>query len=77
VSVASIFATAMPRHPSLMLSVAVMMAMVAISVSWYALIACLFAAPTLANGYLRFRRWVDRVAGACLVLFGARLAVEP
>jgi threonine/homoserine/homoserine lactone efflux protein len=77
VSVASIFATAIPSHPSLMLIVAVMMMMVAISVSWYALIACLFAAPTLANGYLRFRRWVDRVAGACLVLFGARLAVEP
>lgn len=77
VSVASIFATAMPSHPSLMLSVSVMMVMVAISVSWYALIACLFAAPTLADGYRRFRRSIDRVAGACLVLFGAKLAVEP
>ena len=77
VSVASIFATAMPSHPSLMLSVSVVMVMVAISVSWYAVIACLFATPALANGYLRFRRWIDRVAGACLVLFGARLAVEP
>ena len=77
VSVASIFATAMPSHPSLMLSVSVVTVMVAISVSWYAVIACLFATPALANGYLRFRRWIDRVAGACLVLFGARMAVEP
>jgi threonine efflux protein len=76
VSVASIFATAMPSHPSLTLSVSVMMVMVAISVCWYALIACLFAAPTLADGYQRFRRWVDRAAGACLVFFGAKLAVE-
>jgi threonine efflux protein len=76
VSVASIFATAMPSHPSLMLSLSVMMTMVAISVCWYALIACLFAAPTLADGYRRSRRWVDRVAGACLVGFGAKLAVE-
>jgi threonine efflux protein len=77
VSVASIFATAMPSHPSLMLSASVMAVMVAISVCWYALIACLFAAPTLADGYQRFRRWIDRLAGACLVLFGAKLAVEP
>src|SRR5215468_4466512 len=34
VSVASIFATAMPRDPSLALSLSVMMVMVAISVAW-------------------------------------------
>jgi threonine efflux protein len=77
VSVASIFATAMPPHPSLMLSFAVMALMVTISISWYAAVACIFAAPYLADGYRRFRRWIDRVAGACLLLFGARLAVEP
>lgn len=77
VSVASIFATAMPSHPTLMLSFSVMMLMVAISVCWYAAIACLFAVPYLASGYQRFFRWIDRVAGACLVFFGARLAVEP
>jgi threonine efflux protein len=77
VSVASIFATTMPSHPSLMLSLSVAMVMVAISVCWYAFIACLFAAPTLADGYRRLRRSIDRVAGACLVIFGARLAVEP
>jgi threonine efflux protein len=77
VSVASIFATAMPAHPSLILSFSVMVLMVMISVSWYAAVACIFAAPTLADGYQRFRRWIDRVAGACLLFFGARLAVEP
>ena len=76
-SVASIFATAMPTHPSLMLSFSVMTLMVAISVSWYAFVAFLFAAPYLADGYRRFRRWIDRAAGACLMLFGARLAIEP
>lgn len=77
VSVASIFAMTMPSHPSLMLSVSVMMVMVAISVCWYAVIACLFAAPYLADGYQRFRLSIDRAAGACLVFFGAKLAVEP
>jgi threonine/homoserine/homoserine lactone efflux protein len=69
VSVASIFATAMPSRPSLVLSFWVMMVMVAMSACWYAFIACLFAVPYLAEGYQRFRRWIDRAAGACLVFF--------
>jgi threonine/homoserine/homoserine lactone efflux protein len=77
VSIASIFATAMPSNPSLMLSVSVMLVMVAISVAWYAFVACLFAVPYLALGYQRCRRWIDRIAGTCLMIFGARLAVEP
>ena len=77
VSVASIFATAMPSHPSLTLSLTVTMMMIAISVGWYTLVACLFAAPALADGYQRLRRSIDRAAGACLIIFGARLAVEP
>jgi len=77
VSVASIFATAMPSQPSIPLSFSVMMLMVAMSACWYTFVACLFAVPYLANGYQRFRRWIDRAAGACLVFFGAKLAVEP
>lgn len=76
VSVASIFATTMPSQPSLALSFEVMMVMVAISVCWYAAVACLFAVSHLAEGYRRFRRWIDRAAGACLMFFGAKLAVE-
>ena len=72
VSVASIFATAMPSQPSIPLSFSVMMLMVAMSACWYTFVACLFAVPYLANGYQRFRRWIDRAAGACLVFFGAK-----
>jgi threonine efflux protein len=77
ISVASIFATAMPSHPSVTLSLAVMMLMVTISVCWYTSIACLFAVPYLADGYQRLRHTLDRVVGASLMLFGARLAIEP
>jgi len=76
VSVASIFATVMPSQPSLSLSFSVMVLMVAMSACWYTSVACLFAVPCLVNGYQRFRRWIDRVAGTCLVFFGAKLAVE-
>ena len=76
VSVASIFATAMPSQPSLSLSFSVMVLMVAMSACWYTFVAYLFAVPYLVNCYQRFRCWIDRVASACLVFFGAKLAVE-
>lgn len=77
ISVASIFATTMPSNPSLGLSFAVMMMMVAISICWYSMVAILFAMPYFASAYRQFRRWIDRLAGALLVLFGVKLAVEP
>jgi threonine efflux protein len=77
VSVASIFATTMPSSPPLLLSLAVIALMTVISISWYAAIALLFAAPTFAERYRRFRRWIDGVVGACLITFGSKLALEP
>jgi threonine efflux protein len=76
VSVASIFATTMPSDPSLVLSCSVTAVMVTMSVTWYALVAWMFTVPFLAAGYRRLRQWIDRIAGACLVLFGLKLAVE-
>jgi len=75
-SVASIFAVALPAQPSLGLSVASVALMVVISVGWYACVVWLFAAEVVSNGYRRLRRTIDCVAGGLLILFGARLALE-
>ncbi|WP_158818389.1 LysE family translocator [Methylocapsa sp. S129] len=71
--VASLFATAMPNHPPVALGLAAIAIMVALSISWYALVACLFTTRRIAAAYEHGRLWVDRVAGAIFVLFGARL----
>lgn len=76
-SVASIFATTVPSHPSLALSFTVMGLMTMISISWYTAVALLFAMPYFAKGYQQLRRWIDRASGAFLMFFGAKLAVEP
>ena len=76
ISVASIFATTMPPSPSLLLSLAVVALMVAISAGWYVCVVYLFSLRYLADGYRRFRRWIERAAGTLLVFFGVRLAVE-
>jgi threonine/homoserine/homoserine lactone efflux protein len=76
ISVASIFATTVPSHPSLGLSLAVMATMIAISLGWYFLVACLFTMRWLSHAYQQARRWIDRLTGACFILFGARLVAE-
>jgi threonine efflux protein len=75
-SVASIFAVALPAQPSLALGVASVILMVMISVGWYACVVWLFAAEAVSNGYRRLRRTIDRVAGGLLILFGARMVLE-
>ena len=76
VSVASIFATTMPPSPSLLLSLSVVALMAAISAGWYVCVVYLFSFRYLADGYRRFRRWIERVSGSLLVFFGVNLAVE-
>jgi threonine efflux protein len=76
VSVASIFATTMPAHPSTALSLAVVAVMVAVSVGWYSMVVCLFTLRQLAAAYQRSRHWIERFTGACFIFFGVRLAAE-
>jgi threonine efflux protein len=75
-SVASLFAAALPPDPSFPLGAATVATMVAISVIWYACVVYLFASGAVADAYARARRWIDRVAGGLLVLFGVKLAME-
>lgn len=73
---AGIFAAAMPPQPPPGLALGAMAVMAGISVCWYGLVACLLSTRALLGAYRRGRRWVDRVAGACFVLFGARLLIS-
>jgi threonine/homoserine/homoserine lactone efflux protein len=75
-SVASIFAAALPQHASVALGVSAIAVMVAISIAWYAFAVFFFTTGSMAALYQRLRRWTDRVAGLLLVWFGARLALD-
>lgn len=67
----------MPAQPSLSLTFLVIGVMVAVSVGWYWIVIRLFTLRAFSAAYQRARRWIDRVVGACFVVFGARLASEP
>lgn len=72
---ASVFASAMPDHPSLMLGALAIALMTTISVTWYVLVSCLFTMGWIARGYERLRHWIDRVAGTIFIVFGAKLVL--
>ncbi len=76
ISVASIFATTMPAHPSTTLSLAIVVMMVAVSVGWYSIVVCLFTLRRLVAGYQRSRHWIERFTGVSFIVFGAKLAIE-
>jgi threonine efflux protein len=42
---------------------------------WHVGLACLFSTPNAQHIYGRMRRWIDRVAGSVLALFGLRLTL--
>lgn len=70
----SMFAATLPAQPPAWLGFAATAVMVGITLGWYALVARLLTTRRVADAYARARAWVDRVAGAAFVAFGARLA---
>ena len=74
--VATIFATAMPATvPPSLLALAVL-TMATLSFSWYCSVALLFSSHRVTGAYNRSRKWLDRFAGSCYLLFGAHLVAN-
>jgi threonine/homoserine/homoserine lactone efflux protein len=69
-----IFAIAFPADPTHELSLAVVAAIAALSLSWHCLLAGLFARPALRCAYQGLSRWIDRLAGGIISAFGAAIA---
>lgn len=72
--VASLFTAALPPDAPLSAGLWTVAEMVAISLSWYAALACVISTRVVSGLFHRFRRWIDRFAGAIFIAFGARLA---
>lgn len=73
---ASIFAALLPARPAEWLLFALPPTIFVIETSWYAVVALAFSSSGPRAAYLRFKAWVDRVAGAVLGILGARLLID-
>ncbi|MFI9814211.1 LysE family translocator [Saccharothrix variisporea] len=72
----SLFGALLPADTTPWGRVAVVVAMVLVAASWFALVATLFGLPRVVEVYRRGRRWVDRVTGIAFVALGSRLALD-
>ena len=73
---ASIFAALLPAKPAEWLLFALPPTIFLIETSWYAVVALAFSSSGPRTAYLRFKAWVDRIAGAVLGALGARLLLD-
>lgn len=73
---ASIFAALLPANPDWLLLIMIPPAVFLVEAGWYTLVATLLSTSAPRRAYLRFKVWVDRVAGSVLGALGARLIIE-
>lgn len=73
---AAIFSAATPAHVSFE-TFSAMLGMVAITAGgWYGFVALILSQATMASGYRRFKKWIDRVCGAAIVGLGIRQLIR-
>jgi threonine/homoserine/homoserine lactone efflux protein len=70
---ASIFAAFLPREVPLVLALAVPVVIFCIETGWYAIVAVALSSAAPRSAYLRYKAWIDRVAGGVMGLLGLRL----
>jgi threonine/homoserine/homoserine lactone efflux protein len=75
-STTSLFAAALPAHPSIGLGLSAVFVMTAVAATWYIFVACVLTIRPAAAAFMRIRHWVDRIAGLAFLGFGAKLALE-
>lgn len=71
---ASVFATFLPAAPSFGFNLAVIAFVFIIEAGWYALVALVLSSQGSQAVYLRYKCWMDRVAGGVLAALGLNLA---
>lgn len=76
ISTAGLFAATLPTHPSLALGLAAVTTMIVISFAWYGFVVLTLTTRPAAAFFILIRHWVDRVAGAFFVVFGAKIALQ-
>jgi len=71
---ASVFAAFMPAAQSLAFALVLVALVFTIEASWYTVVALALSSERPRGAYLRYKAWVDRIAGGVMVMLGMKLA---
>jgi threonine/homoserine/homoserine lactone efflux protein len=69
----SVFAAFLPASPSMAFNLSVAAMVFGIEAGWYVFVALALSASGPRGIYLRYKSWIDRVAGGVMVALGLRL----
>ncbi len=72
----SVFASVLPREPSLTLLIAVPLATTLVETAWYLIVATLLSRTRPQHVYERWTKAIDRIAGAALGGLGTYFAID-
>ncbi len=70
---ASVFAALMPEHPAPAFYLIVPVAAFIIDAGWYTIVACALSSAAPRAVYLRYKAFIDRLAGSVMGLLGLKL----
>jgi threonine/homoserine/homoserine lactone efflux protein len=71
---ASVFAAFMPATQSLAFDLVLIALVFTIETTWYAVVALALSSERPRLTYLRYKTWVDRIAGGVMIALGLKLA---
>ncbi|MCH8617523.1 LysE family translocator [Undibacterium sp. TS12] len=73
---ASVFAAFMPGSQSISFDVLLICTVFVIESSWYAIVAVALSSARPRTTYLRYKHWLDRVAGGVMMALGIKLVAS-
>ncbi len=71
--ITSLFASALPKEPTIFIGMLIVTLMVVISLIWYSFVVFIFSSEKFSDYYNRIQKWVEGFAGIVFVAFGAKL----
>ncbi len=71
--ITSLFASVLPKEPTIFIGISIVTIMVVISLIWYLFVVFLFSSNKVSGYYGRMQKWLEGFAGIIFIAFGAKL----
>ncbi len=71
--ITSLFASVLPKEPTIFIGIFIVTLMVVISLVWYLFVVLLFSSHRVSNYYSKMHKWLEGFAGIIFITFGVKL----
>ena len=74
--ITSLFASVLPKEPTLLMGILIVTLLVTISLIWYSFVVFIFSSRKIRCYYNQIQKKIERVAGIIFLAFGAKLIFD-